>query len=259
MGWNCPFTEFSGKVVLITGGGTGIGAAVAEAFAACGARVAVHCNSSVDEAQAVCDKITATGGVANIFCADLSQLDQCRELVDTVVAEMGALHVLINNAGNIFARQPTDSLDDPSFQRLLDLNFSSVFATSRAAVPYFRAEVSGTIINTGSISARIGGSGGTAIYAAAKAAVSTFTRGLARELASEGIRINAVAPGVIDTRIHTLYTAPQVMADFTAAIPMGRMARPEECAGAYLYLASECLASFVTGQIIEVNGGQLMV
>ncbi len=259
MDWARPFEDFSGKVVLVTGGGTGIGAAVAQAFAACGAHVAIHCNASVVEAEVVCETIQATGGRAAVFRADLCDPGACGQLVDTVAAALGGVHVLINNAGNTFERQPTATLDDQAFRQLVDLNFGSVFAASRAAVPHFRAQGRGTIINTGSISARIGGTSGTVVYAAAKAAVATFTRGLARELAPEGFRVNAVAPGVIDTRVHHRYTDPDVMAKFTAAIPMGRVASPQECAGAYLFLASEHLASFVTGQVIEVNGGQLMV
>ncbi|HTM78857.1 MAG TPA: SDR family NAD(P)-dependent oxidoreductase [Devosia sp.] len=259
MDWPHPFDDFADRVVLVTGGGTGIGAAVAQAFAACGAQVAIHCNASTAEAEAVREAILSTGGRADVFRADLRDPAACGQLVDTVAATFGSVDVLINNAGNTFERQPTPALDDAAFRQLVDLNFGAVFATSRAVVAHFRAQGRGTIINTGSISARIGGTDGTVVYAAAKAAVATFTRGLARELAPEGFRVNAVAPGVIDTRVHHRYTDPGVMAKFTAAIPMGRVASPHECAGAYLFLASELLASFVTGQVIEVNGGQLMV
>jgi 3-oxoacyl-[acyl-carrier protein] reductase len=257
-GWSTPFSEFEGKTVLVTGASTGIGAAVAKAFAECGAKVAIHYRSSASEAEAVRSDIRAAGGTAQLFRADLSDPAAAASLASGVASELGGLHVLINNAGDTFARQPIVEMESDAFQRIIDLNLGSVFALCRSAIPIFRLQGAGTIVNTSSISARLGGSAGSVAYAATKGAVSTFTRGLARELAPLRIRVNGVAPGVIDTPLHARNTPPEVMEKFVEAIPLRRVGVPEDCVGAYLYLASERLSSFVTGQILEVNGGHSM-
>lgn len=258
MTWSAPFEEFRGRVVLVTGSSTGIGAAVARGFAACGADVVLHANRSIGDAEAVRDTIVSEGGRAFLLRADLDNPDAAEDLVARAVATAGGLDVLINNAGDTLARRPVGELTMADYRRLIDLNFGSVFAMSRAALPVFRRQRCGTIVNTSSISARIGGSSGSVLYASAKAAISTFTRGLARELAPEGFRVNAVAPGVIDTKIHRQHTTSDVLRAFVDSIPLGRCGVPDECVGAFLFLAADRLASFVTGEVIEVNGGQLM-
>ncbi len=258
MDWTAPFAEFAGRVALVTGSSTGIGAAVARGFAACGAGVVLHANRSLGDAEALRDEIAGQGGRAWLLSADLSDPAAAERLAHAAVATAGSLDILVNNAGDTLARTPVADLTLDDYRRSIDLNFGSVFALSRAALPIFRAQGRGTIVNTGSISARLGGASGSVLYASAKAAVSTFTRGLARELAPEGIRVNAVAPGVVDTKIHRRHTSADVLEKFVAAIPLGRSGVPDDCVGAYLYLASERLAGFVTGQVIEVNGGQFM-
>jgi 3-oxoacyl-[acyl-carrier protein] reductase len=166
--------------------------------------------------------------------------------------------VLVNNAGHVLGRTPTAEIGDARFREIMDLNFTSLFMATRAAIPLLRARGGGSIISTGSISGRIGGGPGAAIYGAAKAAVATFSRGLAKELARERIRVNVVSPGVIETPLHVALTPPDAWARFIDTVPMGRAGDAAECAGAYLYLASDRMSGYVTGQVIEVNGGQLM-
>jgi 3-oxoacyl-[acyl-carrier protein] reductase len=140
----------------------------------------------------------------------------------------------------------------------MDLNMNSVFQICRRVVPMMKAQRKGNIINVTSIAGRNGGGGGSVVYASSKAAVSTFTRGLARELAGENIRVNAISPGVILTPFHDRYTEPERMQQLIKTIPMGRAGTPEECVGSVFFLASDALSAYVTGQIIEINGGQLM-
>jgi 3-oxoacyl-[acyl-carrier protein] reductase len=257
-GWRLSFDEFRGKVTLVTGASTGIGAAVASAFASCGARTFIHFNASADKAEELAETIRAKGGDAHTLQADLTQGGNAEALVSRTCGAAGRLDILINNAGSIVGRRPFATVDDTFYEETVRLNQTAVFAACRAAVPVFRGQGSGVIVNTTSLAARMGGGPGTVIYAATKAAVSTLTRGLARELAPEGIRVNAVAPGLIVTPLHERHTPSQTLEAFRESIPMRRLGTPYECVGAYLFLASERLAGYVTGQVIEVNGGQLM-
>jgi len=134
----------------------------------------------------------------------------------------------------------------------------SLVACCSAVVPHMRRAGRGSIVNVSSVAARTGGGPGSAMYASAKGFVSTFTHGLARELVNDNIRVNAVSPGVIVTPFHERYSTPAMLEAFKASIPMNRLGTADECAGAFLYLASDALSGFVTGQILEVNGGQVM-
>jgi 3-oxoacyl-[acyl-carrier protein] reductase len=246
------------KVVLVTGASTGIGAAAARAFGPNRARVLVHYNRNADAAQQVADDIRTAGGEAITARADAMDSSALKALVGTAVKAFGRVDVLVNNIGDIVDRVPFAEASDELIDRVLRINVLSMMTMCRAAVPQFRTQGRGNIINVTSVAARHGGGPGAVIYAGAKGFVSTVTRGLAKELAKDGIRVNAVAPGVVVTPLHDRHsTAPQLEA-FKATIPMGRLGTPDECAGAFLYLASDQLSGYVTGQIIEVNGGQYM-
>lgn len=250
--------DLKDKVVLITGASTGIGAAVARAFGAEGSAVVVHYHASETAARAVVADIEAGGGRAHALRADATRPGELVGLVKSTVDRYGRLDVLINNVGDLVRRCPISDSTEELFDAVVDLNVRSVVTTSRAAVPQFRAQGGGAIINTTSIAARNGGGPGSVLYASSKAFVSTFTRGLAKELAKDNIRVNGVAPGVIITPLQARHTNAAQLEAFRAAVPMGRLGSAEECTGAYLYLASNALSGYVTGQILEVNGGQLM-
>jgi len=251
------FPELAGKRCLITGASTGIGAAVALALGREGGNIAVHYNSSREAAESIAREIEAAGGRAIPLSADLSRRGEAARLVSEAGQALGGLDILINNAGGPMARVPFAELADDFVDQVMTVNFTSLVEACRAALPLLKPG-KGVIINTTSVAARHGGGPGAIIYAAAKGAVSTFTRGLAKELTGEGIRVNAVSPGVIATPPHERLSPPEVMRGFLSAIPMGRIGAAEDCVGAYLYLASGVMSGYVTGQVLEVNGGQLM-
>lgn len=252
------FEEMRGKRVLITGASRGIGAAIARAMGGLGAHVAVHYHSSAKAAQAVAEQVKANGGYAVTLGGDLSHASTALNLVNQAAEELGGLDILINNAGDMIGRTHLDAIDDAQYDQVMDLNARSVVMTSRAALPHFRKAGAGNIIHTTSIAARNGGGIGAGLYASAKGFVSTLTRTMAKELAGENIRVNAVAPGTIDTDFHGRHSNEQHIAAACASIPLGRLGTAEECVGTYLFLACDTLSGYVVGQVIEVNGGQLM-
>jgi 3-oxoacyl-[acyl-carrier protein] reductase len=249
--------DFNGQVVLVTGAGSGIGAAIAAGFGQHGAHVVVHYGSNRDGAEKTATTIQEAGGTASVVSADLSSAAGATRLVDDVAAAHGRLDVLVNNAGDLLGRSPVGEMPDEQFARVMDLNMTSVFAACRQAIPVMRRAGGGAIVNLTSVAARTGGAGGSVAYATSKGAVSTFTRGLAKELAPDGIRVNAIAPGIITTPFHERHTSAAQMTTMVAGIPMGRAGTPEECVGTALFLASPALSGYITGQVIEVNGGQL--
>ena len=249
--------DLRGKRALITGSSTGIGAAVAKEFARLGIKVAVHGNRNVEAAQAVANEIITAGGEAVVVIGDISKKDGPAQIVADAVAELGGLDILVNNAGAILERTSNADFDETRYEAVYDLNVRSVLATTKAAYPHLKAAGGGSIINTGSVAGRFGGFGGSTVYASAKAAVHSITRNAAREFAPDNIRVNVVAPGFIITPFHD--TTPQSVRDTAAAqIPMKRLGTAEDCVGAYVFLASAAMSGYITGQIIDVNGGQLM-
>jgi 3-oxoacyl-[acyl-carrier protein] reductase len=250
--------RFDNQVVLITGASTGIGAALAKAFGAAGANVVVHYNSSEEAATAVAREIEASGGKALLAQADVTNLAQLETVVTKTLEQWERVDILINNAGSLIQRQSVAEMPEEVYRQIIDLNLTSVFHACKLVVPVMQRQGHGNIINLTSIAARTGGAGGSVLYATSKGAVSTFTRGLAKEVVGDNIRVNAIAPGVILTPFHERYTKPEQMQALVATIPMGRAGAAEECVGAAFFLASDAMSSYITGQIIEVNGGQFM-
>ena len=249
--------DLAGKAVLITGASTGIGAALARAFAAQGARVAVHYNASANAAEGVAKAIHDAGGEAFLIRGDVTRSKETARVVEESANHFGRLDGLINNAGLMVARVTYADMTDEHYDAVMDLNARSVITACKTAIPWLKKN-GGFIINTTSVAARNGAGGGAGLYGSAKAFVSNVTRGLAKELIGSGIRVNAVAPGVIDTPFHERYTNADQMRAMLATIPQGRVGTVADCVGAYLFLASPALSGYIVGQVIEVNGGQLM-
>jgi 3-oxoacyl-[acyl-carrier protein] reductase len=245
------------KLVLVTGASSGIGAAVSRAFAIQGARVAVHYRSGGEAAERLIDDIRQLGGSAVLVQGDLTQAGVPRQVVDGAAAALGGLDILINNAGALVERRPILEADDAWFDAVFDLNARAVLGTSQGAVPHMERRGGGSIINVGSIAGLDGGGTGAGLYGASKAFVHNLTRHLARELAARRIRVNTVAPGVVDTPFHSA-TPPERMEAMRRSVPLGRLGVPSDCVGAFLFLASAELSGYITGQTLHVNGGQVM-
>nr|WP_246751862.1 SDR family NAD(P)-dependent oxidoreductase [Nitratireductor aquimarinus] len=251
--------DLAGARVLITGAGGGIGAGIAEAFARCGATVGIHYNSNADGAASVKAAVEAAGGRGLVLQADLTTRGGSGELVQRFAQAASGLDVLVNNAGGPEFLKPVADLGDEDFDRIFDLNARCVFEACRGAVPYLKASVlPGCIINVTSLSARVGSGPGASIYGASKAFVGAFSKTLARELAADKVRVNALSPGFIATPLHDKVSSADLVSNWVKQIPMGRGGAAIDCAGTALYLASPTLSGFVTGQVMEVNGGQFM-
>lgn len=241
--------ELTGQTAIVTGAGTGIGEAIAHRLAAAGARVAVV-DVDGNAAQAVAAKL---GGGALGLAADMTKTSQVEAIVGEVIAAARSLDILVNNAGVAGRAAPIWEQSDADWHRVMDLNIHAVFYLCRAVLPHMRAKGYGRIVNIASIAGKEGNPNMVA-YSASKAAVIGLTKSIAKEVATEGICINAVAPAVIRTKILDQLTPAQV--DYMVQrIPMKRTGKPEEVAAVVHFLASrEC--SFVTGQCYDVSGGR---
>ena len=251
-------SDLRGKVVLITGASTGIGAAAARAFAGEGGKVVVHYNESRDAAETVAADIKKTGGEAVLAQGDVTVEADVKRIVRDAIAAFGRIDVLINNAGGMLGRVKIEDYTVEHIQRVLALNCTQVALFMREVIPLMRQQKSGNVINVTSIAARHGGGGGAILYAGAKGFVSTVTHGWAKEVVGDGIRVNALSPGVITTPFHDRYSTAEQLKAMQATIPMNRLGGADECTGTLLYLASDALSGYVTGQVVEVNGGQYM-
>ena len=251
-------TDLRDRVVLITGASTGIGAAAALAFARAGSRLSLHYNASATEAEQVANEAQTLGAETLLTQGDLGGAASVPRIVAETMERFGRIDVLINNAGGMLGRRSIAEYTEAHLQAVLALNVTQVVMFVHEVVPIMRRQGGGAIVNVSSIAARTGGAGGAVLYAAAKGFVSTATHGWARELAPDNIRVNAVSPGVVTTPFHDRYSTPQQLEAMRATIPLGRLGTADECAGTFLYLASEALSGYVTGQVVEVNGGQYM-
>lgn len=248
--------KLKGKTAIITGGSRGIGYAIAEAFIREGARVAV-CGSRLTSAEKASEKLHAAYPDAEILPLGVNVADSIsvKAMTDAVMKKWGRIDILVNNAG-ITAAKPITEMSDEDFTGMLNINLVGPFLCTREVASVMIAQKSGSIINTSSMVGTYGGKNQTA-YAASKFGVNGLTKSCAKELGQFGIRVNAVAPGVVGTDMVAESVTDAMMAAMKAITPLGRMADPKELAGAYVYLASDD-ASFTTGAIVSVDGGIVM-
>jgi 3-oxoacyl-[acyl-carrier protein] reductase len=248
---------FRDQVALITGASSGIGRATAEAMAREGARVGVNYCKNQAGADETAESIRKARGEALVVRADVTQAAEVLAMVDAVRKEWGRIDILVNNAGDLLARRSLPDMTEEYWDQIMALNLKSVFLCVRAVWQEMAERKTGSIINVTSIAGRNGGGPGAAAYAAAKGGLLTYTKGLAKELAPHGVRVNGIAPGVIATPYHERYSPGEVFQRFITSIPLGRAGTSEEIADVIVFLASPA-ARYITGETIEVNGGMLM-
>jgi NAD(P)-dependent dehydrogenase (short-subunit alcohol dehydrogenase family) len=248
----------AGKVLLVTGGSRGIGAATAKLAAARGWAVAVNYVEAKDRAEALVARIERAGGRAAAFKADLGDPRQIAPLFDAAEESLGKLGGLVNSAGRVGRSSPLIDCDPADVVRTIELNLTGLILATREAIRRMaksRGGLGGGIVNISSAAATLGSTGEFVWYAASKGGIDIFTEGVAREVAADGLRINAVSPGMIETEIHASAGDPGRVARITPSLPMKRAGSAEEVAEAVLWLLSDA-ASYVTGANIRVAGGR---
>lgn len=246
--------KLEGRIAIVTGASGALGSAIARGLSAEGAAVGVHYGRNADAAAAVVDAITSEGGRAQAFSADLSRPDEAARLVETVRGAFGGLHILVNNAG-ITRDTLVLRMKEEDWQQVINTNLSGAFYCIKAALRDFVRQRAGRIITITSVAGQIG-TVGQANYAAAKAGLIGMTKAVAREVASRGITVNAVAPGFIDAGM-TAQLPPDVVRGYIEQVPLARAGKPEEVAAAVVFLASDD-AAYITGQVVNVDGGLVM-
>lgn len=245
-------------VLIVTGAGRGIGAACARAGGGRGYKVCVNYNTSASRAQAIADDIVKAGGQAIAVKADVTTEAGAKSLFETVDRELGTVTALVNNAGTILPQSRVEDCEAGTLELLFKANVISQFLCAREAIRRMSTKHGGSggaIVNISSVHSRLGAPGFFVSYAATKGAIDTFTFGLGIEVASEGIRVNAVRPGLINTELHAIGGDPQRAQRFGSTVPIGREGEPEEIADAVMWLLSDT-ASYVVGAMVDVGGGR---
>ena len=247
--------KLAGKNVLITAGAQGIGEAITRHFIDSGANVAIHYFSSSDTADQLTEYAISKGQRAVAISGDLTKEVDANVLVEKTVTAIGGLDILINNAGSLVARKMLSEMEVEFWQKVMDINLTSMMFVTRAAVSHLAKNDNSSIVNLASLAGRKGGHAGSLAYSTSKGAILTFTRALASELGPQGTRVNSIAPGLIlGTSFHNTHTTKESAANTIAGIPIQRAGNASDVARAVLYLASE-YDGFITGATLDINGG----
>jgi NAD(P)-dependent dehydrogenase (short-subunit alcohol dehydrogenase family) len=251
--------ELKGKTALVTGASRGIGAATAIALARAGAsKIVIHYGGYREGAERTLALVEEAGADAELIGGDLGTSEGIHYFIDGLRAVAPEVDIIVNNAGSLVKRAKLAEYTEDLFDRVMNLNVKSVYFIVQAVSPHMIAKRGGTIVNVSSIAARNGGGIGATIYSAAKAAVSTMTKGLAKELAPRGIRVNAVSPGTVDNHFHEVFSNRQILDSVVAQTPAGKLGTNEEVADTIVFLCSDA-SRYIHGQTIEINGGMFMV
>lgn len=245
--------DLKGKIAIVTGGTRDIGRSCSIKLAAEGAKVVVNYHSNKSAGEETVSVIEKAGGTAILVKGDMTK----KADVDALVAETrkafgDEIHILVNNVGGLVARKKLAEMDEDFFNHVMSLNMNSTFLATQAVVPHMPAGSS--IVNLASLAGRDGGGGGASAYSSSKGAVITFTRSMAKELGPQGIRVNALTPGMIATTFHDTFTPDAVRKNVEASVPLRRQGHPDDCADTVVYLASDA-SSYITGANIDINGG----
>lgn len=246
-------SDLKGKTAIVTGGSRDIGRSCCVKLGEQGCNVVVNYNSNQAAADETVSAVEAAGGKAIAVKGDMTQKADVDNLVaETVKAFGNDIHVLVNNVGGLVARKKLLEMDEAFFNQVMFLNVNSTFLATQAVVPHMPSGSS--IVNLASLAGRDGGGGGASAYSTSKGAVITFTRSMAKELGPQGIRCNALCPGMIDTTFHDTFTPDAVRKNVENSVPMRRQGHPDDCADTVVYLASD-KAAYITGANIDINGG----
>ncbi len=249
--------EFEGKTALVTGASRGIGAATAIVLARQGTRrVLVHYNSHRQGAEETAAAIERAGAECILMQADLGRLEEIHSFVAQLRRTGPEVDILVNNAGSLVRRAQLTEVTEELYDEVMNLNVKSAYFITQAVAPYMIGRSSGAIVHVSSIAARNGGGPGATVYAAAKGAILTMTKGMARELAPKGVRVNAVSPGTVDNHFHEQFSTREILESVVRMTPAGRLGTNEDLADVIVFLCSDA-ARYVHGQTIEVNGGML--
>ena len=247
--------KLTGKRVVVTGGGQGLGLAISRGLVSEGCHIAIHYHTSREGAEEVAKEAEAANLKAQAFQADLTDETSVKAFVSSAAEFLGGVDVLINNAGDLVARRKLAELDSEFWQKVMDINVTSMMLVTRECVPHLSKNAESSIVNLASLAGRKGGHAGSICYSTAKGATLTWTRSLASELGPLGVRVNAVAPGLIlGTRFHDTHTTKASAEQTVAGIPIGRAGDPDDVARPVIFLASE-YDGFITGATLDINGG----